>query len=88
MISQRVALLNNVAQGAYIQAVVSGSPADKAGIKQGDIITKFDGQTVNDQHELSTFIGSKKVGDTVTLTLWRDSKTFDVKATLVTAPNQ
>jgi serine protease Do len=51
-ISKDVALLNNVAQGAYIQDVVAGSPAEKAGIKQGDIITKFNGQSVNTQNEL------------------------------------
>ncbi|HUS60139.1 MAG TPA: trypsin-like peptidase domain-containing protein, partial [Nevskiaceae bacterium] len=42
MISQDLALLNEVPQGAYIVEVVSGSPADKAGVKVGDIITKLD----------------------------------------------
>ena len=88
LISQQVALLNNVAQGAYVQNVVSGSPADKAGIKQGDIIVKFDGKSVNSQNELSTLIAGKKVGDKVATTVWRDGKTMDLTVTLETAPNQ
>jgi serine protease Do len=88
MLSQNVALLNNVAQGAYVESVVSGSPADKAGIMQGDIITKFDGQAVDDNHELATLIAAKKVGDTVQIVVWRTGKTLDLNATLATAPNQ
>jgi len=87
-ISQNVALLNNVAQGAFVQEVVSGSPADKAGLKQGDIITKFNGQPVNAQNELSTLIAKNKVGDNISLTVWRDGKTVDLNATLTTVPNQ
>ena len=88
MISQQVALLNNVVEGAYIQSVVAGSPAEKAGIKQGDIIIKFDGKPVNSQNELSTLISAKKIGDSVTITVWKDGRTMDFTATLATAPNQ
>lgn len=88
LLTKDVALLNNVVQGAYVQNVVSNSPADKAGIQQGDIIIKFDGKTVDAQNELSTLIATKKVGDIVTITIWRDNKTFDTKVTLGTAPNQ
>ncbi len=88
MLSQDVALLNNVAQGAYVQDVVAGSPAEKAGVKQGDIITKFNGQSLNAQNELSTLIAKNKVGDNVSITVWRDGKTLDLNATLTTAPNQ
>jgi serine protease Do len=87
-ISQQTALLNNVAQGAYVQDVISGSPADKAGIQTGDIITKFDGQNVNSNNELSTLIAKKKVGDNVGIRVWRNGKTIDLNASLVTAPNQ
>jgi len=87
-LSKDVALLNNVVQGAYVQSVVSGSPADKAGIQKADIIIKFGGKTVDSQNELSTLIAAKKVGDSIAITLWRESKTVDVKATLGSAPNQ
>jgi serine protease Do len=75
-------------QGAYVQDVVVGSPAEKVGIKQGDIITKFDGQSVNQQNELSTLIAKKKAGDSVSIVVWRDGKTLNLNTTLVTAPNQ
>jgi len=87
-ISKNVALLNDVVQGAYVESVVSGSPADKAGIMQGDIITKFDGLTVDNNHELATLISTKKVGDRVQISVWRNGKILDIQATLVTAPNQ
>ena len=88
MVSRNAALLNNVVQGAYVQSVIAGSPADKAGIQNGDIIVKFDGTAVTTQNDLASLIGKKKVGDSVSLTIWRDGKTSDLNVTLVTAPNQ
>lgn len=88
-ITKDLAIVNDLPQGAYVQQVVSNSPAEQAGITAGDVITKFDGTTVDDTtHSLASLIGSKKVGDTVKLTLWRDGKTMDVTATLTTAPQQ
>jgi serine protease Do len=85
-IGKDVALLNNVPEGAYVQQVVAGSPAEKAGITQGDIIVKIDGERVGQSgSELSTIIGHKKSGDTVTVSIWRDNKTQDVTATLSAA---
>jgi S1-C subfamily serine protease len=75
-------------QGAYVVDVVSGSPADKAGVKQGDIIIKFYGQTVDGNHELATLIATKKVGDNVQVSVWRNGKTVNLQVTLATAPNQ
>ncbi|HZE87785.1 MAG TPA: trypsin-like peptidase domain-containing protein [Methylomirabilota bacterium] len=88
MISKDLAILNNLPEGAYVQQVVSGSPADNAGIVQGDIIVKFDGQRVNSSTQLSSLITKKKVGDTVTITVYRDDKTLDFKATLGSATQQ
>jgi len=84
-ISQQEALFNNVVQGAYVQSVVTGSPADKAGIQAGDIVVKFDGKTVNAQTELSTLIAGKKSGDSVSITVWRNGKIVDTTANLVIA---
>ena len=89
MISRDVALMNSVPQGAYVQQVVQGSPADKAGLQQGDIITKIDGQQLQGTNqELSTYIAKKKVGDDMAISYWRDNKQQDTKATLTTAPSQ
>ncbi len=85
MISQDLAVLNNLPQGAYVEQIVSGSPAEKAGIQQGDIIIKIDGKRVSGSSQLSQFIAAKKVGDTITVTIYRDGKTSDLKATLETS---
>ena len=81
-----------VNNGAFVTAkgdqlaVVPGSPADKAGVKDGDIITKIDSQKLDESHTLTSVITQKKVGDTVTLSILRDGKTITVKAKLAQAP--
>lgn len=89
MINRDIALLNNVPEGAYIQSVVSSSPAEKAGLLQGDIVIKMDNNRIQEKDaDLAKTIAGKKVGDTVTITVWRDGKTKDFKVTLGSAPNQ
>jgi serine protease Do len=97
MISRDLAVLNSLPEGAYVQQVISGSSADKAGVKKGDIIVKIDGERIQDKVELGPIIAKKKPGDTVTLSVWRKDTssddpskgtTLDLKATLQTAPDQ
>ena len=63
----------SVNTGAYVyssgssNAVVSGSPADKAGIKSGDVITKVNSDTVGSQGSLSTILGEYRPGDKITI---------------------
>ena len=87
-ITQDVALLNSVPQGAYIQEVVTGSPADKAGLQAGDIITSINGDKLNATTELAAIIGKKKVGDSVSITYWRDGNSQSVTVSLSAAPSQ
>jgi S1-C subfamily serine protease len=84
MISKQSAILNEVPAGAYVQEVISGGPAEKGGVKVGDIITEIDGNKVVDNQEtpLATYIGKKKIGDSVTLNLWRDGKSTSVTVKL------
>lgn len=83
MISQDLALLNEVPQGAYVVEVVTGSPADKAGVAVGDIITKFDGTSVKEKDGgLAKIIAGKKIGDQVKMTLWRDGEEKETETTL------
>jgi serine protease Do len=81
-ITKDVALLNEVPEGAYIMDVVSGSPADKSGVKTQDIITKIDGTRLSGGNELSTVVGKKAVGDTTSLTVYRGNKEQTIKVTL------
>ena len=81
-----------VKQGAYVHAenssgravnaVKEGGPADKAGIKTDDIITKIGNIEVGRAGSISTLVGEYKVGDTIQLTILRDDKEQTVNVTL------
>lgn len=88
-LSQDEASVNNLVAGEYIQEVVSASPADKVGIKVGDVITQVNGKNIEvGKFELSTAIAQNKVGDQITLRINRDGKNIDLKVTLGSSPNQ
>ena len=79
----------DVTSGAYVynessrsNAVVKGGPADKAGIKTGDIITKVNGVEIGRAGSVSTLVGEYKVGDTIALTLRRNKQEMTVNVTL------
>jgi len=83
MISQKTALLNNVPQGAFVVDVISGSPAETAGIKADDIITKFNGSEIKEESGgLAEIISEKKPEDTVSIEIWRNNETLTLTATL------
>jgi serine protease Do len=82
MIDQKLALLNEVPQGAYIVEVVSGSAADKARVQEGDIIVKIDGQTLKEENSLAKIASQKKIGDQIELEIWREGETLSSKAKL------
>lgn len=83
MVPRESAILNGVPEGAYIANVISGSPAEKAGIEEGDIITKIDGEELkNFEGGLAEVISKKKAGQKVDIELWRDGETKKVSATL------
>lgn len=79
-ISKDVAILNEVPQGAYVQEVVEGSPAEKAGVLEGDIITKINGQSINEEGKVAEIISKSSVGANVELEVWRDGKTSKLPA--------
>lgn len=83
MLSKDNALMNEVPQGAYIVEAVNGSPATSAGIKKGDIITKFGGEKVADADGgLATLVNKHKSGDIVEVEYFRDGKTQTASVTL------
>ena len=73
-IDQKTALMNEVPQGAYVEEVVEGSPAEKAGIEVGDIITK--------PKEIAKEVAGHKIGDVIDVEVYRDGKTQSFKVTL------
>ncbi len=89
--------------GLLIQKIGSGSAADQAGLRQyrdvvrvgnvqlgvgGDFITAIDGKPVVDDDSLSRVIARKRPGDVIDLTIYRGSRTINVKVTLVEAPDR
>ena len=66
--------------GAYIEMIVDGSPADKAGLKEGDVVVSFGGQVVRGPGKLGEKIRGAKPGDKVKIDIKRDGKpmSFDV----------
>lgn len=87
IISRDLSVVNNIAEGAYVQRVVENSPADKAGIKRGDIITRIDEQKLTQDNDLAKIISKKKVGDSIKIMLWREDKTENVTVTLEPVPD-
>ena len=67
-------------------AVVPGGPADKAGIKVGDIIEKVNGQAIDGTHPLDATLSEYSPGDTISVDLLRNGQTVTVQLTLGTRP--
>ena len=67
--------------GALIATVEPNSPADKAGLKPGDVVLAFNGQPIDDPAKLPRLVAATKPGQSATLKVWRDGKTEDVKFT-------
>ena len=95
-----VSLTNDIAsefslkvnRGAYVvsndgsSAVLDGSPAQAAGIKEKDVITKVNNIKIDENTSLTAAISRFKVGDKVALTVVRGGKTITLHATLAAAP--
>jgi serine protease Do len=70
------------AQGVLVRGVEEGSPAEKAGIEAGDIITRFDGKLIEKPADLPRAVGNTKPGSQVSLTVFRRGATQDLKVTV------
>jgi putative serine protease PepD len=71
---------------AVLNDVVSGTPADKAGLSKGDAVIAVDGESIDGSLSLVAQVRERNVGDKVTLKVVRDGKSRDVQATLVAKP--
>jgi membrane-associated protease RseP (regulator of RpoE activity) len=72
--------------GVVVREIVSGSPAEVAGLEIGDVIQVFDGKTIENAAQLRELIQAKAPGDTVTLTVQRSGEALDVQVTLAEQP--
>ena len=78
----------NIKKGLYVFRLVLNSPADRAGIRVGDIILKLAGQETNSLPELRSVIEAQGVGATIPVTVSRNGEQFDVQAKLSEVPNE
>lgn len=68
--------------GALVSQIVPGSPAEKAGVKTGDIILDYNGQAITSASQLKNLVGQSSPGATEKLTIWRGKKTIEVSVTI------
>jgi Do/DeqQ family serine protease len=69
-------------KGVIVSTVQKGSAAEKAGLKQGDVITAFNGTNVNDANELRNLVAATQPGTDATLTILRDGREQELKIAL------
>ena len=86
-VTQQDAAQYNIPVGLYIAQVQQGSGADEAGLQAGDVIIAVDGTKVETFDALQSIIAKHKVGDTVTVTFWRNGRTLSTKVKLMSSSN-
>jgi len=72
--------------GALVAGIVKGGPADRGGVKLGDVITKFDGMPVSDALDLPIWIARTPLGKQVQLKIQRDQREMDLNLTVAELP--
>lgn len=78
----------NLPEGIYVESVEENSPASNAGLVQSDIITKIEGTDVKSVNELNKIKYTHNIGDTVTLTVYRNNEYIDLQIKLDEMPEQ
>jgi len=73
--------------GVVLNEVRPGTPAEKAGLQQGDVVLSVDGRKVTDASSLGQAIDAHQPGDTITVTYTRDGSTHTTRVTLATRPS-
>lgn len=81
-VTEAIAKANNLPVGVYIKTVVSGSAAEKAGLRAGDVITACDGQKVTTIDEINKIRDTHKVGEVMAMQIDRNGQTMKVSVTL------
>lgn len=81
-LTESMAKKYDLVKGVYVQEVEEGKAASNAGIKQGDVIIKIDDKEISTFDELNDYKNSKKVGDEVTITVYRNGKEEKLKVVI------
>ena len=81
-IPEAVKKVRNLPDGVYVESVFDDTDAFHKGVKEGDVITAVDGESVKASVDLNVIKDALQVGDTLTITIYRDGETFDVEIEL------
>jgi S1-C subfamily serine protease len=73
--------------GEEVPAIEPGSPAEAAGLQDGDVVLVIEGQTIDPEHPLDALLVSYRPGQTISITIQRDGQEMDVEVTLGTRPD-
>jgi S1-C subfamily serine protease len=73
-------------RGVFVTEIVADSPAAKAGIKKGDVVTEYDGQIVEGMLQLGRLVRETPPGRTAKLSVWRDGRSQTLSVQLSAAP--
>ena len=76
----------NIPKGVYVESIEKDSPAEKAGLQKGDIITKIEGKDVSSVDELNRIKYNYNIGDKVKLTIYRNNQEQEIEITLSETP--
>ena len=85
-VDEKTAKYYNLPVGIYVNEVLNFSPAEKAGLKVGDVIIKIDNKEAKTMNDFNNIKYSYNIGDTVTLTIIRDNKEMNISVTLSEQP--
>jgi S1-C subfamily serine protease len=87
MIDRQTAIMNKLPEGAYVESVVEGSPAEKAGIETDDVIVEVNGQKISTAsgQDLATRVADLQIGQEVDVKLWRDGQEMTLKLTVASS---
>ncbi|MCK8786502.1 DegQ family serine endoprotease [Roseomonas sp. NAR14] len=86
-IAESLGLHNNNGRGALVARAMDGGPAAAAGIQNGDVILRFDGQEVREMRNLPRTVAETPVGKTVPVVVWRNGREQTVQVTVAELPN-
>ncbi|HYN39165.1 MAG TPA: PDZ domain-containing protein, partial [Rhodospirillales bacterium] len=75
-------------EGALVASVSPDSPAAKAGLRQGDVVTAFDGKPVTTPRELSRAVADAEIGENGKVMVWRDNREVEVRVNVGEMPKQ
>ena len=75
-------MVHQIQPHAHPHPLTKGAPADQAGLKVGDIITKADDVIVKENDDVVEYVRSKLVGDTITFTVFREGEYLQIQVTI------